>query len=149
MTSKEFVLNTLERYGRVAAQELQENADSMTGTELYADYMFIPSYAAAVEKCNMLERKAGFVCMSPGGRVVSLIQPYDSTVYTQDPEELIAQWRFKWSQNPEHARPFVAISTSPYGKGDVCSENGVVYRSTLDGNVWAPSAYAQGWEVVE
>ena len=44
----------------------------------------------------MLERKAGFVCRSTAGRVVRLLQPYDSTIYnTQEPEELEAQWGFE------------------------------------------------------
>ena len=53
-----------------------------------------------------------------------------------------------WSKVPAHAKPFVAISTSPYNKGDCCTEDGTVYRSTMDGNVWAPSAYKQAWEAV-
>lgn len=49
---------------------------------------------------------------------------------------------------PRQGAPFVAISTSPYNKGDCCTEGGKVYRSTLDNNVWSPSAYPQGWEEV-
>ena len=60
-----------------------------------------------------------------------------------------AQWGFKWSQNAEHALPFVAISTSPYMKGDCCTDGDVVYRSTIDNNTWKPVDYPQGWEVVE
>ena len=101
----------------------------------------------------MLERKAGmtdgFVCRSSAGRVVRLIQNYDSSIYTQEPEDLPAQWGFVWSTDPEKALPFIAISTSPYMTGDCCTENDIVYRSTIDNNVWAPSAYPQGWEVAE
>ena len=100
----------------------------------------------------MLERKAGqkdgFVCKSSAGRVVRLLQNYDSTVYTQEPEELPAQWGFVWSKDPAKALPFIALATSPYDTGDCCTETGIVYRSTMDGNVHAPSAYPQGWEVV-
>ena len=96
----------------------------------------------------MLERKAGFVCRSSAGRVVRLVQLYDSTIYTQEPEELPAQWGFAWSTDPAKALPFVAMATSPYNKGDCCTEGSKVYRSTLDNNVWSPSAYPQGWEEV-
>ena len=41
----------------------------------------IPSFAAAVARKNMLERKVGFVCRSTAGRVVKLLQNYDSTVH--------------------------------------------------------------------
>ena len=53
-----------------------------------------------------------------------------------------------WSTDPAKALPFVAISTSPYSVGECCTEGGKVYRSTIDNNVWAPSAYPQGWEEV-
>lgn len=36
-----------------------------------------------------------------------------------------------------------------YNTGDIVSYNGGLYRSTIDGNTWAPDAYPQGWEVVE
>ncbi len=39
-----------------------------------------------------------------------------------------------------------------YNKGDLVhypDKDGPVYRSTMDGNVWAPDAYPAGWEVVE
>ena len=135
--------------GRANALALQGKADGMSGTELYAAELDIPAFAAAVKNGNMLERAAGFVCLSSAGRVVKLLQPYDSTVYTQEPEELPAQWGFKWSTDPTKALPFVAISTSPYGIGDCCTENGKTWRSTIANNVWSPSAYPQGWEEVD
>lgn len=153
MTDREFVLDAMRKSGKAVAESLQTEAESMTGTELYAEEDYIPDFAAAVAKKNMLERKAGmtdgFVCRSSAGRVVRLIQNYDSSIYTQEPEDLPAQWGFVWSTDPEKALPFIAISTSPYMTGDCCTENDIVYRSTIDNNVWAPSAYPQGWEVAE
>lgn len=143
----------MQKSGKAVAESLQTDAANMTGTELYAAEDYIPDFAAAVAKKNMLERKAGmtdgFVCRSSAGRVVRLIQNYDSGIYTQEPEDLPAQWGFVWSTDPEKALPFIAISTSPYMTGDCCTENDIVYRSTIDNNVWAPSAYPQGWEVAE
>ena len=148
MTSKERVLNRERQRGYEAAKAVQSNADNMTGTELYAVEDRIPNFTAACAKMNMLDRPVGFVCRSTAGRVVRLIQPYDSTIYTQEPEELEAQWGFKWSSDPSKALPFIAISTSPYMTGDCCTENDAVYRSVIDNNVFAPSTYPQGWEVV-
>lgn len=148
MTSKERVLQRERDRGRMAAQEVQTKAPEMTGTQLNAVGDRIPRFAAAVAKQNMLERPVGFVCKSTAGRVVKLLQPYDSNVYTQEPEELPAQWGFVWSQDPAKALPFVAISTSPYMTGDCCTENGGVYRSKIDNNVHAPSAYPADWEAV-
>lgn len=149
MTDKEFVLTTMQQAGLTQALALQTKAPDMTGTELYAAEDFIPDFQAAKAAKNMLERKAGmtdgFVCRSTAGRVVRLIQAYDSTIYTQEPEDLPAQWGFVWSTDPAKALPFIALSTSPYMTGDCCTEDGQIWRSTIDNNVWAPSAYPQGW----
>ena len=150
MTDMEYVLETMKRFGKVAAQNLQDRSPEMDGTQLYAEEEYIPSFAAAVAKQNMLTRKAGatdgFVCKSSAGRVVRLIQNYDSTIYTQEPEELPAQWGFVWSTDPAKALPFVAISTSPYNTGDCCTHEGHVWRSGQNGNVWAPGTVGVSWE---
>lgn len=138
--------------GRRQALELQERSSGLTGTELNEEDDKIPAFTASVKQQNMLNRKAGqkdgFVCKSSAGRVVRLIQNYDSDIFTQEPEELPAQWRFVWSTNPAKAQPFLSLSTSPYNTGECCTEDGNVYRSRVDGNVWAPSAYMAAWEMV-
>lgn len=134
--------------GRRQARALQEQAPGMTGTELNAEDDKIPAFRESVKVMNMLNRPVGFVCRSSAGRVVKLLQPYDSSIFTQEPEDLPAQFGFVWSQDPAKARPFVALSTSPYNTGDCCSENEQVFRSAMDGNVWAPSAYPAGWVAV-
>lgn len=148
MTNKEYVLETLKRSGKLAAQNVQSKAETMTGTELNAEDMYIPDFKEAIAKKNMLERPVGFVCKSSAGRVVKLLQLYDSTIYIQEPEELPAQFGFVWSNDAAKAKPFVAMSTSPYMIGNCCSEDGLIYRSKIDNNVWSPSSYADGWELV-
>lgn len=149
MNSKDFVVEAMRRQGRAAALAVQEKASNMDGTQLNAESDYIPVFSASKAVCNMLNRPVGFVCKSGAGRVVRLLQPYDSTVYTQEPEELPAQWGFAWSTDPAKALPFIALSTSPYMAGDCCTENGTVYRSKIDNNVWSPSAYPAGWDEVE
>lgn len=149
MTSKDFVLSTMKQYGKNMATEVQSKADEMTGTELNSKKGFIPSFVAACARMNMLDRPIGFVCKSSAGRVVKLLQVYDSNIYTGEPEELPAQWGFVWSDDPKHALEYVAISTSPYMIGNCCLDDGEVYRSTIDNNVWRPKDYPQGWEKVE
>lgn len=112
----------------------------------YAEDGKIPSFAAAVARKNMLERKVGFVCQSTAGRVVKLLQNYDSTVYPQEPEDLPAQWGFHWSTDPKKALPFIAMSTSPYAKDDCCTHDGHVWRSGQDNNVWAPGTAGAKWD---
>ena len=149
MTSKERVLQRERDRGRMAAQEVQTKSAEMTGTELNAVCDRIPKYAEAVKVMNMLERPVGFVCKSTAGRVVKLLQNYDSTIYTKEPEEYPALFGFVWSNDPEHAKPFISLSTSPYMKGDCCVEDGNVFRSKTDNNVFSPSHYPEGWERVE
>lgn len=151
-SDKEIVLQAMREYGLRKAQELQTASASMDGTQLYAQEDWIPDFQAAKAEMNMLERHAGmtdgFVCKSSAGRVVRLIQNYDSDIYTEEPEDLPAQWGFVWSTDSFKALPFVAISTSPYNTGDCASEGGMVYRSKIGNNVWSPSAYPDGWELV-
>lgn len=149
MTNRELVLETMKRSGKLVAQSVQTRAAEMTGTELNSESNYIPDFTAACKKMNMLNRPVGFVCKSSAGRVVKLLQVYDSNTFTQEPEDLPAQWGFVWSDDPAHALPFVAISTSPYMKGNCCTEGGQTFRSLIDNNVHTPSAYPQGWESVE
>lgn len=149
--NKEIVLQALRDYGQRKAKELQEASASMDGTQLYAQEDWIPDFQAAKAVQNMMTRNAGrengFVCRSTAGRVVRLIQNYDSETYTDEPENLPAQWAFVWSKDPYKALPFIAISTSPFNTGDCASEGGMVYRSKIENNVWSPSAYPDGWEL--
>ena len=152
MSDKEFVLEAMRKQGRATALALQEKSSTMTGTELNAEADYIPSFQAAKAAMNMLNRKAGmtdgFVCKSSAGRVVRLIQNYDSDIFPAEPEELPAQYGFVWSNDPAKAKPFIALSTSPYMTGNCCTENGETFRSKIDNNVFAPSAYQDGWEKV-
>lgn len=145
----ELYTDALYAKGLADAADLQERSASMDGTQLYAEEDKIPDFAAACDIMNMLERPVGFVCRSTSGHVVKLLQVYDSATYPAEPEELPAQWGFVWSTDPAKAREFVAISTSPYMTDDCCIDNGVVYRSTMDNNVWRPTEYPQGWQQVE
>ena len=45
---------------------------------------------------------------------------------------------------PEWVQPLGASDC--YNTGDIVSYNGMLYQSTIDGNVWSPDAYPQGWK---
>lgn len=47
---------------------------------------------------------------------------------------------------PEWVQPLGA--SDAYNTGDIVSYNGVLYKSTIDGNVWAPDSYPAGWTEV-
>lgn len=145
------------KQGRADALDLQERSPNLTGTELNAEDDKIPSFKAAVTAKNMLDRKAGqtdgFVCKSSAGRVVRLIQNYDSTIYLHEdgtpwePEELPAQWRFVWSTDPAKAKPFIMSAESYYNIGDCClNAAGQPRRSKIDVNVYDPDVNPEYWE---
>ena len=46
---------------------------------------------------------------------------------------------------PEWEQP---DSTNPYMRGDKVMFEGQVYESAIDNNIWSPSAYPAGWQVV-
>lgn len=48
---------------------------------------------------------------------------------------------------PEWVQPLGA--SDAYNTGDVVSYNDKLYESTIDGNVWSPESYPQGWKVYE
>lgn len=149
LNDKEFVLETMKKTGLSAATTFQANSPNMTGTEMYEQTNYIPDFQEAKAKKNMLERKAGiidgFVCLSTAGRVVRLIQNYDSDIYEDEPEDLPAQWGFKWSTNPKKALPFISIATSPYMIDDCCTFNDHVWQSGQDNNVWEPGSVGVSW----
>ena len=35
-----------------------------------------------------------------------------------------------------------------YNIGDIVDYNGTLYKSTINGNIWSPDEYPQGWEIV-
>lgn len=45
---------------------------------------------------------------------------------------------------PEWVQPLGASDC--YNTGDIVSYNGTLYQSIIDGNVWSPDAYPQGWK---
>ena len=142
-TNKDIVLNAMYTQGVNDALSLQNSASDMTADEILAEEYCIPNFNPEKQYLNYT---AGFICISPSGNVVKLLQPYDSTIYTQDPEDLPAQWGFYWASDPKYAKPFVKMSTSPYNKGQCCTFEGHVWKSTIDTNVWSPTEYPTGWE---
>lgn len=41
------------------------------------------------------------------------------------------------------------MATNPYMTGDKVRYEGHVYESLIDNNVWSPSAYPTGWQLIE
>ena len=136
----------MKSQGVADATALQTNAENMTGTELHKETYKIPDFNA---ENQYLDYKIGFVCKTVAGNVVKLLQPYDSTIFTRQPEELTAQWGFKWSSDPALAKPFLQSAESPYMIDECCIWEDAIYRSTIDNNIHSPADYPAGWNIVE
>ena len=62
------------------------------------------------------------------------------------PDAVPALWTLvSLDEWPEWVQPTGAQDA--YNKGDKVTYNGKHYVSLIDGNVWSPDAYPQGWEV--
>lgn len=116
-----------------------EDADALAATELYPIWRTGVDYAV-------------------GDRV-----RYDSVLYkclqahtSQDswtPSDAVSLWTVVLIPDPEVIPVWVQPdSTNPYMTGDKVhypDEDGPVYESLIDNNIWSPEGYPAGWQVVE
>lgn len=149
MESKEYVLDKMRDIGLKAAEDLQVEALDMDGTAIIDREADIPDFDP--EKHQYLNWKSGGVARDDG-QVWQLKQPYDSTIYKDHPNDMRAQWSLCHTKDPAKAKPFVPTQgdSGMYMKGECCiAKDGSVRRSKIDNNVWPPTEYPDGWELVE
>lgn len=147
MESKEYVLDKMKEVGLRAAEDLQAKAPEMDGTQLIDREGDIPDFDP--DKHQYLNWMAG-QAVRDDGRVWKLLQPYDSTVYKDHPNDMRAQWGLMHTKDPAKAKPFVPAqgTSGMYMLNECCTEGGKVYRSKVDNNVWTPGEYPDYWEEV-
>lgn len=147
MESKAFVLEKMREIGLEAAAKLQKEATNLTGTEIIDRESDIPDFDANKQYLNWLTG----MTVRDDGQVWQLLQPYDSTVYTNKPANLRAQWGLCHTKNPKKAKLYVEPqgTSGMYMKDECCVQNDVVYISLIDNNVWAPESYPDGWKKYE
>lgn len=147
MESKEYVLNKMKEVGLNSAVEFQKQAPELDGTQIIDRENSIPDFNPDVHQyLNWAKGE----CVRDNGQVWQLLQPYDSSVYKDRPENLRAQWSLCHTKDPAKAKPYVAPmgQSGMYMKDECCTENGKVYKSKIDNNVWEPTGYPAGWEEV-
>ena len=147
MESKEYVLDKMREVGLNSATLFQEKAPELDGTAIIDREADIPDFNPDLHQ--YLNWQKGQV-VKDNGQVWQLLQPYDSKTYKDHPENLRAQWSLCHTKDPAKAKPYVAPmgQSGMYMKDECCTENGKVYRSKVDNNVWTPSGYPAGWEEV-
>lgn len=146
MESKKYVLSKMKEIGLQSAEEFQAEAVSLDGTAIIDKENDIPDFNPEVQYLNWSKGE----CVRDNNQVWQLIQPYDSTIYKDRPEDLRAQWGLCHTKDPNKAKPYIAPmgQSGMYMKDECCLENEKVYRSKIDNNVWKPTEYPTGWEEV-
>ena len=128
---------SLNKIGKIVANNVTDDAVALTIQEFYD----IWDVGATYEVGRYLQYK---------GVLYKVLQPHTSqetwtpdvasSVYAKvliDPTgETIPEW-----EQPD--------STNAYMTGDKVRFEGVVYESTMDNNIWSPTAYPAGWKIIE
>lgn len=145
--SKTFVLEHMKKIGIEAAAALQAEAPELDGTAIIDRESDIPDFDPAKQYLNWA---AGSV-VRDNDQVWKLLQPYDSTIYTDKPENLRTQWGICHTKDPAKAKPYIEPlgQSGVYMKDECCKVGDDVYKSLIDNNVWEPTSYPAGWEKVE
>lgn len=145
MTAKDRVLERERSRGRAAALNLATRASEMDGTALIAEQDHIPVWR---EDAVYTASHVGFP-VQDGDQVYTILQPHTPAHNPGvRPASLPAIYSIKHTTDPKKAKPYMAPNgtSGMYMKGECAVENGQVYRSAIDNNVWAPSGYPAGWE---
>lgn len=145
MTAKDRVLHRERERGRAAALGLAARAPEMDGTALIAEQGHIPAWR---ENAVYTADHVGFP-VQDGDQVYTILQPHTPANNPGvRPADLPALYSIKHTTDPKKAKAYLVPNgtSGMYMTGDCTVEDGRVYRSTIDNNVWAPSGYPAGWE---
>lgn len=149
MDNRDFVMAAMHTAGvadasAIAAKSVSGEAD---GTALIAAEEQIPTW----RQRNYTDVPIG-TPYKYGDQVYKLWQAHDATNQPDwTPDKAVSLWDICHTTDPAKAKPYVTPqgTRGMYQTGDVCTEGGKLYRSTMENNVWEPSAYPQGWEEID
>lgn len=114
------------------AAEQQTDVDALQSIELF------PKWEADIDVVAQERRKHE-------GKLYRCVQSHH-TQADWTPDKTPALWVEVFVEEwPEWRRP--ASAADAYNTGDKVSYEGGHYVSTIDGNVWSPSEYPQGWAI--
>lgn len=149
MDNKTLILNAMKSAGvsdasAIAAKSISGEAD---GTALIAAEEQIPTW----RQRDYTDVPIG-TPYKYGDQVYKLWQAHDATNQPDwTPDKAVSLWDICHTTDPTKAKPYVAPqgTRGMYQIDDVCTEGGKLYRSTMENNVWEPSAYPQGWKTID
>ena len=143
--NQELILGVMRAQGRADALDLRGRAADFDGTAVIAEEEKVPEFVPGKDYSQW---PAG-APVRDGEQVYKLLQPYDGASWPdQRPGDLPALWSICHTKDPARAKPWQAPNgqSGMYMTDECCTEDGHVWRSTMDNNVWAPSGYPAGWE---
>lgn len=149
MDSRDFIMTAMHTAGAadasaIAAKSISGEAD---GAALIAAEEQIPTW----RQRDYTDVPIG-TPYKYGDQVYKLWQAHDATNQPDwTPDKAVSLWDICHTTDPAKAKPYVTPQGTwgMYQTGDVCTEGGKLYRSTMENNVWEPSAYPQGWEEID
>ena len=130
--------------GKHDATLLRVEAANLTPTEIINRELSIPAFNPEKDYSTWPVGAP----VADEGQVWTLIQPYNAAAHPGRPSELRALWGLCHTKNPDEAKAWVnPLGTSGMYMKDECykDENGVVWRSLIDNNVYLASSYPMGW----
>ena len=134
-------------FAKQNAQHLKEQGESMSGTEIIDQELFVPEWKPANYQTVGAPVKFD-------GQVYKVLQAHDSS-QTPDwtPAATPALWSICHTTDPAKAKPWLEPQgTSGMYYKDECyrADDGTVYRQIYDGdNVYDATATPDRWETVE
>ena len=148
MTAKERVLTRERERGKQAALDVANKliAGEINATQLIEAEDSIPDW----NELSVYGTDLIGCPVKDNGQVYTILQahtPANNPGYR--PADLPAIYSIKHTQNPKHAKAFVAPNgtSGAYMQNDCTVDNGRVYRSNYNGyNVWRPTDYAAFWD---
>ena len=134
-------------FAKQNAQHLKEQGESMSGTEIIDQELFVPEWKPA--NYQTVGAPVKFA-----GQVYKVLQAHDSS-QTPDwtPAATPALWSICHTTDPAKAKPWLEPqgTSGMYYKGECYrADDGIVYRQIYDGGtVYDAAATPDRWETVE
>lgn len=134
-------------FAKQNAQHLKEQGESMSGTEIIDQEIFVPEWKPANYQTVGAPVKFD-------GQVYKVLQAHDSS-QTPDwtPAATPALWSICHTTDPAKAKPWLEPqgTSGMYQLGECCrADGGIVYRQIYDGdNVYDAEAMPERWQAVE
>ena len=133
-------------FSKQNAQHLKEQGESMSGTEIIDQELFVPDWKPA-------NYQTVGAPVRYEGQVYKVLQAHDSTSNPDwTPDTQPALWSVCHTTDPAKAKPWLEPqgTSGMYYKGECYrADDGIVYRQIYDGGNVYDAATPDRWETVE